>query len=112
MVKSLSPALAKPRPAKAIPARRSTDRSSIRAVAIGGGTGLSHPDCAGSARLCRIAPPVSGRVRLAPCLISDLAAVVTVTDDGARAGGCAVALTCCHRAICAIAWWLFPKTSI
>ena len=85
MVKSLSPTLAKPRRAKAIPARRSTDRSSIRAVAIGGGTGLSTL-LRGLRHYVASPHPSSGDGDAAPCLISDLAAVVTVTDDGGSSG--------------------------
>ncbi len=85
MVKSLSPTLAKPRRAKAIPARRSTDRSSIRAVAIGGGTGLSTL-LRGLRHYVASPHPSSGDSDAAPCLISDLAAVVTVTDDGGSSG--------------------------
>ena len=39
-----------------------------------------------AAALCRIASPGFRRLRAAPCLISDLAAVVTVTDDGGSSG--------------------------
>src|SRR6202789_3188516 len=85
MVKPLSPPLAKPRPAKAIPARRSTDRSSIRAVAIGGGTGLSTL-LRGLREYVASPHPPSIECARAPCLISDLAAVVTVTDDGGSSG--------------------------
>ncbi len=63
-------------------------RSSLRVVAIGGGTGLST--------LLRglrhyVASPLpggveSGEVGSVPSVISDLAAVVTVTDDGGSSG--------------------------
>ena len=85
MVKSLSPTLAKPSRTKAIPARRSTDRSSIRAVAIGGGTGLSTL-LRGLREYVASPHPSSIECAPAPCLISDLAAVVTVTDDGGSSG--------------------------
>src|SRR6266446_5786274 len=71
----------------------------LRVVAIGGGTGLStllrglkryvaSPD---RRRGIRIEPPVADRARSAPypilpCLIRDLSAVVTVTDDGGSSG--------------------------
>src|SRR6202167_4206305 len=84
MVKSLAPTLAKPSRTKAIPARRSTDRSSVRAVAIGGGTGLST--LLRGLRRYVASPQPSGESDAAPCLISDLAAVVTVTDDGGSSG--------------------------
>ena len=85
MVKSLSPTLAKPSRTKAIPARRSTDRSSIRAVAIGGGTGLSTL-LRGLREYVASPHPPSIECAPGPCLISDLAAVVTVTDDGGSSG--------------------------
>ena len=54
----------------------------LRVVAIGGGTGLStllaRP--APSRRRSRTGPPQE------PCQIADLAAVVTVTDDGGSSG--------------------------
>jgi uncharacterized cofD-like protein len=61
-------------------------RSSLRVVAIGGGTGLSTL----LRGLRRYAPsPQAGEAGPAatvPTLISDLAAVVTVTDDGGSSG--------------------------
>ena len=60
-------------------------RSSLRVVAIGGGTGLSTL----LRGLRRYAPsPQSSEadVDATPSLISDLAAVVTVTDDGGSSG--------------------------
>ena len=87
MVKSLSPTLAKPRHSK-IPAkttRRSTDRASIRAVAIGGGTGLST--LLRGLRRFVASPHVSAaECEALPCMVADLAAVVTVTDDGGSSG--------------------------
>jgi uncharacterized cofD-like protein len=64
--------------------------SSLRVVAIGGGTGLStilrgfrhfvaSPQGGG-------APAGQGAAECDPCLISDLAAIVTVTDDGGSSG--------------------------
>jgi uncharacterized cofD-like protein len=87
MVKSLPPALAKPRPEKTpiIAARRRTDRKSIRAVAIGGGTGLSTL-LRGLRRYVASPHQSPADCEAAPCLISDLAAVVTVTDDGGSSG--------------------------
>lgn len=59
--------------------------SSLRVVAIGGGTGLSTL-LRGLRRY--VVPPnqADGGCGDAPCLISDLAAVVTVTDDGGSSG--------------------------
>src|SRR5271168_5112279 len=85
MVKSLSPTLAKPSRAKAIPARGRTDHSSIRVVAIGGGTGLSTL-LRGLRRYVASPHQSPEDCESAPCLISDLAAVVTVTDDGGSSG--------------------------
>ena len=87
MVKSLSSAVAKPGPAKlpTIAARRSTDRASIRTVAIGGGTGLSTL-LRGLRRYVASPNLSSSECEAVPCLISDLAAVVTVTDDGGSSG--------------------------
>jgi uncharacterized cofD-like protein len=67
-------------PLPAIPDASAFDRP-IRVVAIGGGTGLStllH----GLRR--HVAP--AGETNTAPGLIADLAAVVTVTDDGGSSG--------------------------
>jgi uncharacterized cofD-like protein len=83
MVKTLS--LATPRPSKGIAARRRTDRSSLRVVAIGGGTGLSTL-LRGLRRFVASPNQSSADCENAPCLISDLAAVVTVTDDGGSSG--------------------------
>src|SRR5271165_963474 len=61
-------------------------RPSFRVVAMGGGTGLSTL----LRGLKQYVPSVSGAhagtCDDAPCLISDLAAVVTVTDDGGSSG--------------------------
>jgi uncharacterized cofD-like protein len=64
----------------------SAARPSFRVVAMGGGTGLSTL----LRGLKQYVPSVSGAnagtCDDAPCLISDLAAVVTVTDDGGSSG--------------------------
>lgn len=85
MVKTLSSALAPPRAAKAIAGRRRTDRSSLRVAAIGGGTGLSTL-LRGLRRFVASPHQSPADCENAPCLISDLAAVVTVTDDGGSSG--------------------------
>jgi uncharacterized cofD-like protein len=85
MVKTLSSTLAKPRPAKALVTRSSVHPASIRAVAIGGGTGLSTL-LRGLRRYVASPHQSSADCVDAPCLISDLAAVVTVTDDGGSSG--------------------------
>ena len=85
MVKTLSPALAKPRSAKAIVTRRIPKPDGIRAVAIGGGTGLSTL-LRGLRRYVASPHQSSADCEDAPCVISDLAAVVTVTDDGGSSG--------------------------
>ncbi len=61
----------------------------LRVVAIGGGTGLSTL----LRGLKRFVPPPAGSLPLTdarcqglPCLIRDLAAIVTVTDDGGSSG--------------------------
>jgi uncharacterized cofD-like protein len=64
----------------------SVARPSFRVVAMGGGTGLSTL----LRGLKQYVPSVSGAnpgtSDDAPCLISDLAAIVTVTDDGGSSG--------------------------
>jgi uncharacterized cofD-like protein len=87
MVKSLSPIRAKASPAKAsvLSPLRSVAPSSIRAVAIGGGTGLSTL-LRGLRHYVASPHPSPDDCADAPCLISDLAAVVTVTDDGGSSG--------------------------
>ena len=74
-----------PAQALAIASRRRTDRSSLRVVAIGGGTGLSTL-LRGLRRYVASPHQSSDDCDDAPCLISDLAAVVTVTDDGGSSG--------------------------
>jgi uncharacterized cofD-like protein len=85
MVKSLSPTLVKPRSAKAIVSRRTPKPGGIRAVAIGGGTGLSTL-LRGLRRYVASPHQSLADCEDAPCVISDLAAVVTVTDDGGSSG--------------------------
>jgi uncharacterized cofD-like protein len=85
MVKTLSPTLVKSRSAKAIVSRRSPTPGSIRAVAIGGGTGLSTL-LRGLRRYVASPHQSLADCEDAPCVISDLAAVVTVTDDGGSSG--------------------------
>ncbi len=72
-----------------MPSVASTNPPSLRVVAIGGGTGLSTL----LRGLKRFVPTPHGdqplsdsRCHGAPCLIHDLAAVVTVTDDGGSSG--------------------------
>src|ERR1700743_3205577 len=81
MVKSLTP----DKPRLVFASRRRTDHSNIRVVAIGGGTGLS-PLFRGLRRYVASPHSASEDCDDAPCLISDLAAVVTVTDDGGSSG--------------------------
>jgi uncharacterized cofD-like protein len=85
MVKTLSPTLVKPRSAKAIVSRRTPTPGGIRAVAIGGGTGLSTL-LRGLRRYVASPHQSLADCEDAPCVISDLAAVVTVTDDGGSSG--------------------------
>jgi len=60
-------------------------RSSLRVVAIGGGTGLSTL-LRGLRRYAPSPQPSEADTVAVPSLISDLAAVVTVTDDGGSSG--------------------------
>ncbi|HZD44603.1 MAG TPA: gluconeogenesis factor YvcK family protein, partial [Acidobacteriaceae bacterium] len=60
-------------------------RSSLRVVAIGGGTGLSTL-LRGLRRYAPSPQTNEADAEAAPSLISDLAAVVTVTDDGGSSG--------------------------
>ena len=71
----------------------------LHVVAMGGGTGLST--LLRGLRRHVVAPE---RIP-APAPIGDLAAVVTVTDDGGSSGRLRRASTCCRRATCATAWW-------
>ena len=106
MVKTLSSTLAKPRSAKTHASRRSIGRAGIRAVAIGGGTGLFHPASRVLAPPCCVSRATVGRATppSVACPIADLTAVVTVTDDGGSRAVCAATSTCCRPAICATAW--------
>ncbi len=70
---------AKPPVARAEPA---APRAALRVVAIGGGTGLSTL----LRGLKHYAVSPSAPADCAHCMISDLAAVVTVTDDGGSSG--------------------------
>jgi uncharacterized cofD-like protein len=86
MVKTLSSPPAKTRTATAVVhRRRSSDAAGIRVVAIGGGTGLSTL-LRGLRRFVATPHHALDSCEEAPCLISDLAAVVTVTDDGGSSG--------------------------
>src|SRR5260370_453352 len=85
MVKTLSPTLVKPRSAKAIVSLRTPKPDGIRAVAIGGGTGLSTL-LRGLRRYVASPHQSLTDCENAPCVICDLAAVVTVTDDGGSSG--------------------------
>ncbi len=72
-------------PAANAPQARSIERCGLRVVAIGGGTGLSTL----LRGLKHYAPSVAGAASsadTAPHAISDLTAVVTVTDDGGSSG--------------------------
>ena len=60
-------------------------RSSVRVVAIGGGTGLSTL-LRGLRRYAPSPQPSEAGASTVPSLISDLAAIVTVTDDGGSSG--------------------------
>jgi uncharacterized cofD-like protein len=87
MPKSLSSARTKAPRTKAtsLAARPGPASSSLRVVAIGGGTGLST--LLRGLRHYVASPHESpSDCGAAPCLISDLAAVVTVTDDGGSSG--------------------------
>ena len=68
--------------AAADPRHRGT---SLRVVAIGGGTGLSTL-LRGLRRYAPSPQPAEADTAAVPSLISDLAAVVTVTDDGGSSG--------------------------
>ncbi|SNS48813.1 conserved hypothetical protein, cofD-related [Granulicella rosea] len=74
---------------EAAPSQPKPDPKSIRVVAIGGGTGLSTL-LRGLKRFTSTPlgslPLTNSRCADAPCLIRDLAAVVTVTDDGGSSG--------------------------
>ncbi|MGO4514536.1 uridine diphosphate-N-acetylglucosamine-binding protein YvcK [Terriglobus sp. 2YAB30_2] len=63
---------------------RSVPPTALRAVAIGGGTGLSTL-LRGLKRYVAVSGATSGCAD-GPCLLADLAAIVTVTDDGGSSG--------------------------
>jgi uncharacterized cofD-like protein len=75
-----APAAAKP----IVLPENNANRPSFRVVAMGGGTGLSTL----LRGLKQYVPSLTGTGECgeAPCLISDLAAIVTVTDDGGSSG--------------------------
>jgi uncharacterized cofD-like protein len=77
--------LATPRLAKSFLDRRKADPRSIRVAAIGGGTGLSTL-LRGLRNFVASPHHAVEECNSLPCLISDLAAVVTVTDDGGSSG--------------------------
>jgi uncharacterized cofD-like protein len=86
MVKTLSSPPATTRTATTVVhRRRSSDAAGIRVVAIGGGTGLSTL-LRGLRRFVATPHHSMDSCEEAPCLVSDLAAVVTVTDDGGSSG--------------------------
>jgi uncharacterized cofD-like protein len=72
-----------------MPETQSADRrKSLRVVAIGGGTGLSTL-LRGLKRFVYVpqgSPHIDPKSEKAPCLVRDLVAVVTVTDDGGSSG--------------------------
>ena len=69
----------------AIPAAKSESRA-IRVVAMGGGTGLSTLLRGLKRHVQPSTPGDAGCAEDSPCLIADLAAIVTVTDDGGSSG--------------------------
>lgn len=81
MVRSLASSKSKTVVAEPLP----SPPSSLRVVAIGGGTGLSTL-LRGLRHYVASPNPNPDDCDDAPCLISDLAAVVTVTDDGGSSG--------------------------
>jgi uncharacterized cofD-like protein len=85
MVKSQAPLLTTPAADKVLVDRRRAEPKSLRVVAIGGGTGLSTL-LRGLRRYVASPHPTAEDCDTGPCLISDLAAVVTVTDDGGSSG--------------------------
>jgi uncharacterized cofD-like protein len=62
------------------------ERPSFRVVAMGGGTGLSMLLRGLKEYVPSVSGALSGSCENGPCLISHLAAVVTVTDDGGSSG--------------------------
>jgi uncharacterized cofD-like protein len=68
----------------AIAARNAPRRDGLRVVAIGGGTGLST--LLRGLKLYVLSSAGAGALANAPCVVCDLTAVVTVTDDGGSSG--------------------------
>jgi uncharacterized cofD-like protein len=66
--------------------QNSPPRPSFRVVAMGGGTGLSTLLRGLKQYVPSVTASNPGNCDDAPCLISDLAAIVTVTDDGGSSG--------------------------
>ncbi|QEE28818.1 YvcK family protein [Terriglobus albidus] len=64
---------------------RSVPPTALRAVAIGGGTGLSTL-LRGLKRYVAVSGATSSGCADGPCQLADLAAIVTVTDDGGSSG--------------------------
>ena len=64
---------------------RSVPPTALRAVAIGGGTGLSTL-LRGLKRYVAVSGASSSGCADGSCLLADLAAIVTVTDDGGSSG--------------------------
>jgi uncharacterized cofD-like protein len=85
MLKSHSTMLGKSGPTNSIVEQRSVETDTIRVVAIGGGTGLSTL-LRGLRRFVVSPHQFPEDCEQLPCQISDLAAVVTVTDDGGSSG--------------------------
>jgi uncharacterized cofD-like protein len=77
-----SPAAAKP----IVPPEKGVGRPSFRVVAMGGGTGLSTLLRGLKQYVPSITGADAGSCDDFPCLINDLAAIVTVTDDGGSSG--------------------------
>ena len=73
-------------PAVANPILPSTTRPDFRVVAMGGGTGLSTLLRGLKQYVPSTTGHKAGTCDDAPCLISDLSAIVTVTDDGGSSG--------------------------
>jgi len=78
---TLSPSIPASRKRRSAGFEQSADSPSLRVVAIGGGTGLST-----LLRGLRRHVTAPGQAGCEPGLIADLAAVVTVTDDGGSSG--------------------------
>ncbi|HEX3470500.1 MAG TPA: gluconeogenesis factor YvcK family protein, partial [Silvibacterium sp.] len=68
------------------PLKRKTDQPGFRVVAMGGGTGLSTLLRGLKHHVASASGAHTGHCENPPCLISHLAAIVTVTDDGGSSG--------------------------